>query len=46
MKIEYDDIYKKWIVWEVSGSLLIEKYKSKLERDCQVFIKRHKKTVT
>ena len=37
MKIEYDEIYSKWVVWLVKNSAWIEMYRSKRKKDCKEF---------
>ena len=43
MKIEYDELLNKYVVWRVDGSIMEELYSSKLKKDCREFIKKQKK---
>ena len=38
MKIEYDNIYKKWVVWLKDRSVFEEMFKSKTKRECKKYI--------
>ena len=38
MKIEYDDIYNKWVVWLVKNSAWVEMFRSSRKRECKAFI--------
>lgn len=42
MKIEYDEYYKCWVVWEVQGNGFIERFRG-LKKDCKNFIKKQEK---
>ena len=43
MKIEYDTLYKQYVVWKIEGRGWFEIYKSKLKKDCKEFVKKYKK---
>ena len=43
MKIEYDDIYKQWVVWLIEGNTMTEIFKSDTKKDCVSFMKGKKK---
>lgn len=42
MKIEYDEYYKCWVVWEVQGSGMFERFRG-LKKDCKQFAKKYTK---
>lgn len=42
MKIEYDDYYKCWVVWETQGNVYFERFRG-LKKDCKNFIKKNTK---
>ena len=43
MKVEYDEIYNQWVVWEFKGNTMTEVFKSKLKKECMSFVKKAKK---
>ena len=43
MKIEYDNIYKKWVVWLKDRSVFEEVFKSKTKRGCKEYIEKAKR---
>lgn len=43
MKIDYDELLNKYVVWRVDGSIMEELYSSKLKKDCREFIRKQKK---
>lgn len=43
MKIEYDELLNKYVVWRVDGSIMEELYSNRLKKDCREFIKKQKK---
>lgn len=43
MKIEYDNIYKKWVVWLKDRSVFEEVFKSKAKRECKEYIEKAKR---
>lgn len=43
MKIEYDKLLNKYVVWRVDGSIMEELYSSRLKKDCREFVKKQKK---
>jgi len=43
MIIEYDEIYKKWVVWLKNGNIYEELFSSKLKKECKDYIKKNKK---
>ena len=38
MEIEYDIVYKQYVVWEKQGNCKIEVFKSKRKKDCKEYI--------
>lgn len=42
MKIEYDEYYKCWVVWEIQGSGMFERFRG-TKKDCKAFVKKNVK---
>lgn len=44
MKIDYDELLNKYVVWKFEGeNTMFELYSSKLKKDCREFIRKQKR---
>jgi len=43
MRIEYDNIYKQWVVWKIESRGWFEVFKSKLKKDCREYVRKNTK---
>lgn len=43
MKVEYDEMYGQFVVWEISQAVKIEKFKDRSRKKCKTYIKKNSK---